>query len=81
MIRHPIVCPTKPLDSVRLPEEEEGRHFGLSFKDELVSVISLVVENSNAPFRKFATLQESPGKGFGTILLHEIMWMAQPCNS
>lgn len=76
-IRHTVMWPTKPIDYVRLPNDEEGRHFGLYIKDELVSVISLFFDNSEAQFRKFATLEKHQGKGYGTILLNEIMSIAQ----
>lgn len=76
-IRHTVMWPTKPIDYVRLPNDEEGRHFGLYINDELVSVISLFIENSQAQFRKFATLEKHQGKGYGTILLNEIMSIAQ----
>lgn len=76
-IRHTVMWPTKPIDYVRIPLDEEGRHFGLYIKDELVSVISLFIENSEAQFRKFATLEKHQGKGYGTILLKEIMSIAE----
>ncbi|SHO62632.1 GNAT family N-acetyltransferase [Algoriphagus zhangzhouensis] len=77
LIRHTVMWPTKPIDYVRLPNDENGRHFGLYINDQLVSVISLFIENSLAQFRKFATLKKYQGKGYGTILLNEIMLIAQ----
>lgn len=76
-IRHTVMWPTKSIDYVRLSNDEEGRHFGLFINGELVSVISLFIDNSHAQFRKFATLEEHQGKGYGTILLNEIMSIAQ----
>lgn len=76
-IRHTVMWPTKPIDYVRLPNDNEGRHYGLYINDELVSVISLFIENSEAQFRKFATLLSYQGKGYGSILLNEIMAIAQ----
>ena len=76
-IRHTVMWPTKSIDYVRLSNDEEGRHFGLFINGELVSVISLFIDNSQAQFRKFATLEEHQGKGYGTILLNEIMSIAQ----
>lgn len=76
-IRHTVMWPTKPIDYVRLPHDNEGRHYGLYINDELVSVISLFIENSEAQFRKFATLLSYQGKGYGSILLNEIMAISQ----
>lgn len=76
-IRHTVMWPTKSIDYVRLSNDEKGRHFGLFINGELVSVISLFIDNSHAQFRKFATLEENQGKGYGTILLNEIMSIAQ----
>jgi len=76
-IRHEVMWPKKPIDYVRLPNDEKGRHFGLFINKELVSVISLFIENSEAQFRKFATLEKHQGRGYGTILLNEIMTIAE----
>jgi predicted GNAT family N-acyltransferase len=72
-IRHKVMWPNKPIDYVQLPNDAEGRHFGYFKNDELISVISLFVENNEAQFRKFATLKEYQGKGFGSDLLNELM--------
>lgn len=72
-IRHKVMWPNKPIDYVQLPNDAEGKHFGYFKNDELISVISLFVENNEAQFRKFATLKEHQGKGFGSELLNELM--------
>ncbi|MEH6514757.1 MAG: GNAT family N-acetyltransferase [Maribacter arcticus] len=72
-IRHKVMWPNKPIDYVQLPNDAEGKHFGYFKNDELISVISLFVENNEAQFRKFATLKEYQGKGFGSDLLNELM--------
>ena len=54
-LRHRILSPNKYVDSIILTEDDVGQHFGL-FKDaQLISVISLFIENDMAQFRKFAT--------------------------
>ena len=54
-LRHRILSPNKSVDSIILTEDDVGQHFGL-FKDaQLISVISLFIENDMAQFRKFAT--------------------------
>ena len=76
-IRHEAMWPDKPMDYVKLPHDEAGQHYGLFIQDKLISVISLFREGPSAQFRKFATLTEFQGKGYGTILLKYIMELAE----
>ncbi|WP_339840438.1 GNAT family N-acetyltransferase [uncultured Maribacter sp.] len=76
-IRHKVMWPDNPIDFVRLPNDTEGRHYGLYVDDTLISVVSLFITDREAQFRKFATLIEYQGKGYGTILLNEIMSIAE----
>ena len=76
-IRHKVMWPNNPVDYVQLPNDAEGRHFGYFKNDILISVISLFVENNEAQFRKFATLKEFQGKGFGSELLNELMRISE----
>ncbi|WP_243835372.1 GNAT family N-acetyltransferase [Maribacter spongiicola] len=75
-IRHQVMWPTKPLDYVKLPNDNEGLHYGLVLCNELISVISLFINDGEAQFRKFATLENCQGKGYGSLLLNEIMQIA-----
>ncbi|WP_299442879.1 GNAT family N-acetyltransferase [uncultured Aquimarina sp.] len=79
-IRHKTMWPDKPIDYVRVVNDHEGRHFGLFINDKMISVISLFIINEEAQFRKFATLADYQGKGFGTILLKKIMSIAEDEN-
>ena len=72
-IRHKVMWPEKPLAFVKIPNDEKAKHFGLFVNGEITSIISLFVENNEAQFRKFATLNEFQGLGYGTILLKSIM--------
>ena len=72
-IRHAVLWPSKPLDYVKLPKDEEGLHFGIKLNGSLVSVISLFITGEEAQFRKFATLTTDQGKGYGTQLLNHLM--------
>lgn len=72
-IRHKVMWPNKSIDYVRIPNDDKGKHFGLFVNDKMISVISLFIVNKEAQFRKFATLTRYQGKGFGTVLLKEIM--------
>ena len=72
-LRHRILLPNKSVDSIILTEDDVGQHFGL-FKDaQLISVISLFIENDMAQFRKFATETIEQYKGYGSILLNHII--------
>ena len=73
LIRHKVLWPNKPIKYVELPNDEKGRHFGLFVNGEIISIISLFIENNEMQFRKFATLIEYQGLGYGTILLKGII--------
>ncbi|MCG8893131.1 GNAT family N-acetyltransferase [Tenacibaculum finnmarkense] len=63
----------KPIAYVKLANDENGTHFGLFINDEITAVISLFIANNEAQFRKFATLTEFQGLGYGTILLNKVI--------
>lgn len=68
--------PNKPLNYVKLLKDNEGKHYGLFLNGRLISVISLFINDKEAQFRKFATVKKHQGKGYGSLLLHEIMKIA-----
>jgi predicted GNAT family N-acyltransferase len=68
-IRHRVMWADKPFEYVQLAEDEKGLHFGVFKNTELVSVVSLFIENDSAQFRKFATEISEQGKGYGGKLL------------
>ena len=72
-IRHKVMWPDKPIAYVEIPNDKDGRHFGLFVNGELTSIISLFVENNEAQFRKFATIIKFQGLGYGSILLESII--------
>ena len=76
-IRHKAMWPNKPLAYVQLPYDAIGRHFGLYFEEELIAVISIFCEEKEVQFRKFATLEEYQGKGYGSKLLNFIIELAE----
>ena len=65
--------PNKPIEYVKLPNDENAKHFGLFINGEITSIISLFVVNNEMQFRKFATLIAYQGLGYGTILLKSII--------
>lgn len=76
-IRHKVMWPHEPIDYIKLPGDQAGIHFGLFVEGNLVSVISLFMEEEVGQFRKFATLEKEQGKGYGSRLLHYLMEVAR----
>jgi predicted GNAT family N-acyltransferase len=68
-IRHRVMWANKPFEYVQLAEDEKGLHFGVFKNTQLVSVVSLFIEQDSAQFRKFATEISEQGKGYGGKLL------------
>lgn len=71
-LRHQVLWPDQPIDFVKVPDDEAGRHYGAFLNDTLVAVISLFLQNGEARFRKFATQPEQQGNGIGTALLNHV---------
>lgn len=69
--------PEKDIEYIKLKDDELGKHFGLFVNHHLVSVISLFENNNVVQFRKFATLQELQGKGYGSVLLDYVVKKAE----
>ncbi|QKE75868.1 GNAT family N-acetyltransferase [Arthrobacter citreus] len=76
-IRHKVMWPDKAFDYIKLNDDDLGMHFGLFKESTLISVISLFISNSECQFRKFATLHQEQGKGYGSSLLDYAMKEAQ----
>jgi GNAT superfamily N-acetyltransferase len=72
-LRHKVMWPDKAFDYIKLEDDHLGIHFGLFRENILISVISLFINNEEGQFRKFATLQQEQGKGYGSILLHFVI--------
>ncbi|MGI4863453.1 MAG: GNAT family N-acetyltransferase [Janthinobacterium lividum] len=69
-LRHAVLWPDKPLDYVKLPDDDAGQHLGAFEGENLVSIISLFVgPDGTARFRKFATGPAWQGRGIGSALL------------
>ena len=75
-IRHEVLYPEKDISFVELPQDEEAIHWGWCVNDKLVSVVSLFEKDNELQFRKFATLKEEQGKGYGGKLLEKIIGYA-----
>ncbi|MFP7734133.1 GNAT family N-acetyltransferase [Priestia aryabhattai] len=76
-VRHIVMWPDKDFKYIQLKDDASGMHYGLFEEGELKSVVSLFIKNDEAQFRKFATLQEEQGKGYGSHLLEEVFLKAK----
>lgn len=55
-LRHRVLWPEENPESIKLTEDPSGLHFGFQKKNgQLISVISIFINNGEAQFRKFAT--------------------------
>ena len=73
-IRHRAMYPGQDQSFAKLPDDEEGIHFGLFDENKLISVVSWFRRNEEAAqFRKMATLEEYRNSGYGTLLLRYII--------
>ena len=76
-IRHKVLYPDQPFDVVRLEEDQNGIHFALFDNGKMVTVISTFISGDQMQFRKFATLPEFQGKGYGTMMLKHVLECAR----
>nr|WP_232381184.1 GNAT family N-acetyltransferase [Paenibacillus tianjinensis] len=72
-LRHEVMWPERELDYVKLEDDDAGAHYGLFEGEQMISVVSLFIDGSEAQFRKFATLESMQGKGYGSKLLHHVL--------
>ncbi|SHF78000.1 GNAT family N-acetyltransferase [Dysgonomonas macrotermitis] len=74
-IRHKVMYPDKPKDSVILPDDKKGLHIGYYKDDKPVSIVSLFLnlETKELQFRKLATLVEFQNRGYGSQLVRWIL--------
>lgn len=81
-VRHTVMYPDMDFESIKLGEDSDGIHLAL-FGDEgntLISVVSLFKKPGELQFRKFATLNEYQGRGYGSALLNYIIDYANANN-
>ena len=80
-IRQQVMWPNRDISYVKLPEDAQGLHYGLFVDEGLISVVSLFDTKNSWQFRKFATLQEQQGKGYGSKLLSYVIAIAERANA
>lgn len=80
-LRQEVMWPDKPLDHVKLEDDDLGMHFGLFDEGEMVSVVSLFIRGNEAQFRKLATKEALQGKGYGTTLMKFVITKSRECGA
>lgn len=75
-MRQHVMYPAFSIDQVKLPDDETGVHLGIYVNGEVVSVVSVFITNGALQFRKFATSTACQGKGYGSLLLQQVMQLA-----
>lgn len=76
-LRHEVMWPEREPDYIKLADDDQGVHYGLYHGEQLVSVLSLFINGTEAQFRKFATLELEQGLGYGTRLLKAVLEEAE----
>lgn len=72
-IRHKVLWPSKPVEFCHVAGDENAYHVGVVINDALISVASIYFDNDSARLRKFATLENFQGQGFGSKLILQIL--------
>lgn len=72
-IRWEVMYPGQEPEIVKVEGDDQATHLGLEVDGRLVSVLSLFPDGKRMQFRKFATLVDEQGKGYGTRLLSHVM--------
>lgn len=80
-LRHRVLWPDKPLDYVKVENDDQGYHFGAFQNGTLIAVISLFVDKQVARFRKFATDPAFQRQGVGTQLLNHVIGEAKKAGA
>ncbi|WP_139838711.1 GNAT family N-acetyltransferase [Pseudoruegeria aquimaris] len=76
-LRQAVLWPDHPRGFSRVENDAEALHLGGFLGARLIGVISLYDEGDSARIRKFATLPEEQGKGYGSALFSEALARAQ----
>ncbi len=76
-LRHEVMYPDLPFDQIKLANDMEGTHFGLTVDGRLTAVVSLFNTAGSYQFRKFATSTSLQRAGYGSALLKYLITYTQ----
>ena len=72
-LRQEVMYPDFDPEQVKLPDDEEGIHFGLFDQNQLISVISTFQRGNEMQLRKLATRNEFQGRGYGKQMIEFVL--------
>ncbi len=72
-IRQKVLWPDKPIEFCILEDDPHGIHYGGFIQNRLITVASIFITGKTARLRKFATIKEFQGRGYGTKIIEEII--------
>lgn len=73
-LRRDILYPGSKLTDVLLPEDDQGQHYGLFFRNELAGVVSLFDSGAGRwQFRKLAVLEKYQRNRLGSALVQHLL--------
>lgn len=76
-LRQAVMWPGRDISQVILADDDQGTHYGLYGEGRLISVVSVFITGKRLQFRKFATVNELQGQGFGSRLLQYVFAQAR----
>ena len=76
-IRHRVLWSNKSRECCLVDGDEDGAHFGIYTKDELVGVASVFDISGSARLRALAVEKQHQGNGFGSALIAYALRSAQ----
>jgi len=72
-VRHKVLWPNEDASFCKVEGDKEALHFAVVVEAEICCVASLYLNDDTARLRKFATLQDSQGKGIGSFMLNYLI--------
>lgn len=76
-LRQTVMYPNESIDFVKLPDDDKGLHIGAYEYEELISVMSVFLQDRAIQFRKLATRTDKQGIGYASGLMQ---WLIDYAN-
>ena len=76
-LRQTVMYPNESIEFVKLPDDDKGLHIGAYEYEELISVMSLFLQDRAIQFRKLATRTDKQGTGYASGLM---LWLIDYAN-
>lgn len=76
-MRQQVMYPDQGIDFVKLADDDRGLHIGAYEYEELISVMSIFLQDRTVQFRKLATRTDKQGAGYASGLMQ---WLIDYAN-